>query len=89
MFFKTTEPAAAPASNPAALTQGTVWQANAITGLAKQLLAEKDSRAARVALAKGIIDCAQAIVDHEAAEATPVPAPVAAGPLPAAASAKA
>ena len=58
-----------------ALTMGTIWQAEAIIALAKQILANKDSVEARLALAQGIADCAKAIQAHENSSPYPEPPP--------------
>jgi hypothetical protein len=46
-------------------TMGTIWQAKAIVGLAKQLLDQPHSQEARIALARGIVECGKAIEAHE------------------------
>lgn len=46
-------------------TMGTIWQAKAIIGLAKQLLDQPNSQEARIALARGIVECGKAIEAHE------------------------
>jgi hypothetical protein len=51
--------------NRHALTTGTIWQADAIIRMAGLLLKQRNSPEARVALARGIADCARAIEAHE------------------------
>jgi hypothetical protein len=54
-----------------ALTTGTVWQAEAIADMAKLLLKQRNSPEARIALARGIVECAKAIEAHETPRADP------------------
>lgn len=54
--------------NRHALTMGSIWQAEAIIRLAKLLLKQPSSSEARIALARGIVECAKAIEAHERME---------------------
>lgn len=70
------------------LSAGTIDQARAIVGLARQILRQPTSQQARIALARGIMLCAKAIEDHETRDGppgwpdnrTPPPAPRRPGP---------
>ena len=63
-------------TNSNKLTLGTIWQAKAIIGLAKQILSQGNSPQARIALANGIKECALAIEAHETPSPYPPLAPI-------------